>query len=334
MTIGAAVVISTLNALTLSPALCGLILRKPKEVRRGPLAWFNRTLGAACDGYIWMVAGLIRRWFLTPVIYLALCIAGYALFTSTPTEFIPDEDQGLIFGNVQLPSGASLARTQRVSAQVAEILDETPGVRSFAVINGNSLLSGSGANGASLMIRLAPWSERSDPQQQKDAILASLQQRTATIPEANINFFGPAAIPGLGSVSGFDFRLQAQQGQSPQELAAALRSLLAAANQDPRLLYAFSTYTADVPQIYLDLDREKAELLGVSASDVFSLLQTQLGSRYVNDFNLGGASIASTCRLTSPTATASRTSTGCTCRARRARRCLCNRWFIWSPRRA
>jgi len=287
VTISAAVVISTVNALTLSPALCATLLRPPGDRRRGPLAYFARALDASRDRYARIVAWLVRRLRVAFVV-VALSIAGtYALFVAIPTTLLPQEDQGAVFVDVQLPEAASLERTEEVMAQVREILAATAGVEDVVAVSGFSILSGTLlANTGLVLAVLEPWEERTAPEEQLDALLARLRGELAAIPMAEAAAFAPPAIPGVGSVSGFDFRLQALEGQSPEELAAALRSLIVAANQEPAIAAAFSTFSADVPQVFVDLDRAKAETLGVSVAEVYRTLQAQLGSFYVNDFNL------------------------------------------------
>jgi len=188
--------------------------------------------------------------------------------------------------NAQLPEASSLARTNRVMLRVSKLLKETPGVNHVIAVSGFSLLSGSSENVGFAFAVLNPWSDRKTPELHLDGILARVRPQLAAIPSANIFAFGRPAIQGLGNTSGFNFQLQALGDQTPQELSAVTRAMVVAANQDPALRGVFSTYSADVPQVFLNLDRTKAELLQVPVSRVFSTLQAQLGSRYVNDLNL------------------------------------------------
>jgi len=288
VTICTAVVISTINALTLSPALCVVLLREPKVIRRGPLAWFNRALEASRNIYVASAAWLIRRLVVALVICVGVLVAGYFLFTHSPTSFLPQEDQGAFFFNAQLPEGASLVRTNKVVERVTRTLQGIDGVDDVLGVSGFSLLSGTSESVAFGIVILKPWDERTRPDQQLDAIVGQAMGRLTAISSANIFAFVPPPIMGLGITGGFDFRLQAIEDQPPREIAAATRAMLIAANQDPALMRVFSTYTANTPQIFVNLDRTRAETLKVPVSRVFTTLQQQLGSGYVNDFNLYG----------------------------------------------
>jgi len=288
VTICTAVVISALNALTLSPALCAVLLRDPKAARRGPLAWFNRGLNLSRNVYVASTAWLIRRLAVALLIFLGVLGAGYFLFTRTPSSFLPQEDQGSFFINAQLPEGASVARTAHVMRQATRTLKEIDGVDDVLGVAGFSLLSGTAENVAFGIVVLKPWGERTRPDLQIEAIVGEAAARLAAISSANIFAFVPPPIMGLGVTGGFDFRLQALEGQSPQEITSTATSLVIAANQDPTLTRVFTTFTANTPQIFVDLDRTRAETLDVPVRRVFSTLQAQLGSSYVNDFNLYG----------------------------------------------
>jgi len=286
VTISTAVVLSSVNALTLSPALCAVLLRAPRTVRRGPLAWFNRVFNSARNGYLAVASWLIRRVFVVVGAFALVFAGAYFLFVTRPTSFLPNEDLGAVFLNVQLPEGAALARTNEVMQQISGILEDIPGIADVIAVSGFSLLSGSSENVGLGVLVLDPWDERKAPELQLEGLLGRIRREMAAIPSANIFAFGRPAIQGLGTTSGFDFQLQAIEDQTPQELAAATRAMVVAANQNPVLRAVFSTYSADVPQLFLNLDRTKAETLGLPVSRVFSTLQAQLGSRFVNDFNL------------------------------------------------
>jgi hydrophobe/amphiphile efflux-1 (HAE1) family protein len=288
VTISVAFVISGFNSLTLSPALCALLLRRPRPWRRSPFALFNRLLDRTREGYGRLVAGGARWLAVSMAVFLAIAVGAGLLMRSLPTGFLPSEDRGYFFVNVQLPSAAALERTDAVLAQVERMVRETPGIADVISVSGFSLLSGAGSNAGLVIVTLKPWAERSDPAEQVNGLLARLQPRLSAIPEATIFAFNPPAISGVGTTGGFDFRLEALGGQSPQDLASTLRGLLIAANRDPALRAVFSTYSAEVPHLFLDLDRTKAALLGVLPGDVFATLQAHLGSLYVNDFNLYG----------------------------------------------
>ena len=288
VTICTSVLISSINALTLSPALCSVLLKEPKVIRRGPLAWFNRVLESSRNVYVTITAWLVRRLAVALLICAGVFGAGYFLFTHSPTSFLPQEDQGAFFINAQLPEGASLARTNKVMERVTRTLQDIDGVDDVLGVSGFSLLSGTAENVAFGIVVLKPWDERTRSELQLNAIVGQAMGRLAAISSANLFAFAPPPIQGLGSTGGFDFRLQAIEDQPPREIAAVTRAMLIAANQDPALMRVFSTYTADTPQIFVNLDRTRAESLKVPVSRVFDTLQQQLGSGYVNDFNLYG----------------------------------------------
>ena len=231
-------------------------------------------------------AWLVKRRIVALIILILIIGSAYHLFVTRPTSFLPSEDQGVFFINVQLPESSTLARTNKVMAQVSELLKKTPGVTDVIAVSGYSLLSGSSENVGLGFVILEPWDKRDTPELKLEGILSRVRPQLAAIPSANIFAFGRPAIQGLGNTSGFNFQLEALGDKSPQGLAAATRALVVAANQNPVLNGVFSTYSAEVPQLFLNLDRTKAEILNVPVSRVFSTLQAQLGSRYVNDFNL------------------------------------------------
>ena len=286
VTLCSAVLISTINALTLSPALCAVLLKPPETIRRGPLAWFNRTLEFSRNRYVFGSAWLIRRLTVVLLIFVGIFVAVYCLFVTRPASFLPKEDQGCFFLNVQLPEASSLARTSEVMQQITKKIKNIKGVDDVIVVSGFSLLSGNAENFGFGIGILAPWNERTTPNLQINAIVEQAQQKLNAISSANSFAFAPPAIQGLGTTGGFDFRLQAMNGQDPQKLAAVTRAMVIAANQDPALMRVFTTYTANTPQLFVKLDRIRAESLKVPVSNVFSTLQAQLGSKYVNDFNL------------------------------------------------
>ncbi|WP_137392227.1 efflux RND transporter permease subunit [Rhodoligotrophos defluvii] len=289
VTITTAVTLSAINALTLSPALCATVLRPPREARGGPFKWFNAGLDRTRNGYVRLVGALGRRAVIAGVIVLAAGAAAAWLFERTPTAFIPTEDQGALFVNVQLPDAASLPRTTAVLQRVQEIAKETPGVANVITVSGYSMLASALSTNAGLaVVVFKPWDERDTPALRLGGIYQHLKGAFEQIVEASVLAFPPPAIPGVGSTGGFDFRLEALSGQSPDELASVMRSFIVAANGDPRIGSAYSTFSASVPQLYLDVDRVKTESMKVPISDLFSTLQAQLGSLFVNNFNLYG----------------------------------------------
>ncbi|WP_457811492.1 efflux RND transporter permease subunit [Sinorhizobium meliloti] len=286
VTILITITFSTINALTLSPALCVLMLRSPREQRPGIFGTFNRGLDFSRNWYVAMLDRMSRRLWIASVILLAILGGVYGLFRALPTGFVPSEDQGYLFINVQLPNAASLERTQQALDTVSRILQRTPGVANSVGIAGNSMVGGGGSNAGMVITALKPWGERRSAEESIDAIMNRLRAEFGRIPTASVVPFNPPAIPGLGTTGGFDLRLQARSGQSQQEIAEVMRGLIVKANQTPGLASVFSTFSADVPQVFLNVDRRRAELFGVSTATIFNAMQSHLGSSYVDDFNI------------------------------------------------
>ena len=287
VTISFSVVFSLIVALTLSPAMCAHMLREVKPAERGPLKWFNTTLAKTTRGYVRGATWLARRMIVTIVLLGAVIGACWLVSVTTPTSFIPDEDQGVIFAAVQLPEGATLPRTQAVVRPMATEIGKIKGVQDVMNIEGINIMGGNGENVASIVLPLKPWNERNSKELQLTSIVAQVRQIAAKYPQASTNVFTPPAIMGLGMASGLDMRLQSTMENNPERLAEVMKALLVELNQAPEFLYAFSSYTADTPHLYLDNDREKAELMNVQVGSIFSTLQTYFGSAYINDINIG-----------------------------------------------
>ncbi|MBX3580399.1 MAG: multidrug efflux RND transporter permease subunit [Rhizobiaceae bacterium] len=288
ITITASVTISAINALTLSPALCAVLLKPPRE-GRGLFRYFNKGLDKTRNGYSSLNRMLARRSYVAGLIIVAFAGIAYWQFSRTPTAFIPTEDQGVLFVNVQLPDAAALPRTQAVLGKLEEIARSVDGVANVVTVSGYSLLSGAIQPNSGLgLVVLKPWDERTTPETGLRGIYMKLNQEFAALGAANIIVFPPPAIPGVGNAEGFDFRLEALGGQSPEELAQVMRSFIVAANSDPAIGQAYSTFSAEVPGLYVDIDRVSAQRLNVPVSTIFNTLQTQLGSSFVNNFTLLG----------------------------------------------
>lgn len=290
VTVGSALVVSALVALTLSPALAAILMRRPGDGRGVRIMrHVGRAIDWVRDRYGRLVRMLLRIWY-APLAALAVCFAVAAwLFTTLPSTFLPDEDQGAIFVDIQLPDAASLSRTQEILDQVTATVEETEGVASSIAVAGFSILQGTVApNGAMLIAALEPWEERTSDELQISSIIDRLNREFAAIPGAIIGVFAPPAIPGVGAVGGLDLRLQGLEGPSPQELGEVLGAYVAAANQAPEIGVLGSTYSAAVPQLYVEVDRTRAERLGLSVSDIYGAIGATFGSRYINDFTLGG----------------------------------------------
>ncbi len=288
VTISIAVVISSINALTLSPALCAIVLKARKGPPGGVLAVFESGIGGLRSGYTAIVSRFVRVSLLSLVVLVGVFAATGGLFLSIPKGFIPLEDTGNVFVDVQLPDAATLNRTEKITDRINAQIEEIPGVSSTILVNGFSMLSGSSANGAMIIVNLEPWEERQTPELSADGVLAQISAIGNQEVAASIIAFNPPPISGLGLSAGVEMKVQQTSGGTAQDLSAALGGLVYAANQRPELSQAYTTFRANVPQVFVDLNREKAETLDVPVSEVFQTLQAYLGSYYVNDFNLFG----------------------------------------------
>jgi len=286
--ISAAVFFSTINALTLSPALCGVLLHVVKPKQHGPLRWFNTGLARVRGHYVNTATGLARRLVLTAIVLVGVISGAMFLSSMSPTAFLPDEDQGVIFGMMQLPEGASRERTEAMLEQVITPLGNEPGIAYTVEVVGYSFFGGTGENVAFFLFGLDSWDERRSPELQIMAMQERLQGALFMEPGAQINLFVPPAIIGLGVSGGLDIRLQAIGDNDPQKLNSVLQSFVMQLNMMPETMFAFSGYAANTPHLYLDVDRTKASLMQVEVSDIFSALQSYLGSRYINDVNFDG----------------------------------------------
>ena len=290
VTVAVSMLLSAINALTLSPALCALLLRPHHGPRRGPIGVVMRSIDRVRDAYGAVVARMVR-FALIGMAMVAVSMGGiWSLGKITPTGFLPEDDQGAFFVVVQLPDGASIGRTTDVVRQVEDIVKSEPAVANqSSTIGLNFIDNYSQPNAAFLIVSLKPFSER-DRTQSADAVIASLADKLKAVRGGFAIPLAPPPIIGLGSGGGFSYVLQDSGGGTAQTLAQVLRGLLVAANQDPRLAGVFSTFSATTPSIYLDIDRDKAQILKVDLAAVFQALQASLGGFYVNDMNLFGRS--------------------------------------------
>jgi hydrophobe/amphiphile efflux-1 (HAE1) family protein len=288
VTISAAMVISAINALTLSPALCAVFLRHTGG-RRGVMGRLLNGIDWVRDRYAGGVRRLVRVSVISVLLVLAFAGGIFGISRITPTGFLPEEDQGAFFISVQLPDGASVSRTSAVVKQVEDILEKLPGLEHTLSIIGFSLLDGANEpNSAFMVVRLKPFEDRRDAAQSAQALIARTFRDAAPIRQASVTPFNLPPIIGLSTSGGFEYELEALEGQEPATMGSVTQGLIAAANRDPHLTRVFSTFTATNPSLYLDIDRAKAESLGLNISDVFTALQATLGGIYVNNFNLYG----------------------------------------------
>ena len=292
ITIAVSVLISAFNALTLSPALAALLLR-PREKRGGVLRrffdWFNRTFERATNGYVRICGALIRKTALT-LIMLLVFGAGAAFFSNkVPSSFLPDEDQGYFYVNLQLPSAASLERTDHVAQRIENILAHTPGVQSTTSVVGFSLLSFTRTSyNAFFFVTLKPWDDRKTRLEQFQVIKARLNRELSQLPEGIAFDFSPPAIPGVGTSGGFTFVLEDRAGKDVEFLTSNLNAFLVAARKRPEIASLNTTFLGSVPQQFIDVDRDKVIKQGVAIADVYRTIQAFMGGLFINYFNRFG----------------------------------------------
>ena len=293
LTIAISVLLSAFNALSLTPALCAMMLKPPKPMR-GPLGaffrGFNKVFDVTTKGYVSVSRLLVRRSLLTIAIVAAVAIGASLFARVLPAGFIPDEDQGIFGVNVQLPAGASLERTSLVLKKIEDILAKTDGLDSYQTVGGyGAVTSTYQPNYGTIFVRMKPWEERKTAALHVNGIMGGLRPQFAAIPEAVIFPFNIPTLSGFGAASGFNFLLQDRSGSlSIAQLGEQSQKFLAAARQRPELGTVFTSFDPNYPQVKVDLDREKARTLGVPVNEVFQALSTALGGSYVNDFNRFG----------------------------------------------
>ncbi|HEV8137370.1 MAG TPA: multidrug efflux RND transporter permease subunit [Pyrinomonadaceae bacterium] len=293
LTIAISVLLSAFNALTLTPALCALLLKPPKPAW-GPLGvffrGFNKVFDIVTNGYVSGSRILVRRGIITIGIVVAVVVGAGFFAKLIPAGFIPDEDQGILGVNVQLPPGASLARTNEVLKTVETILGKTKGIDSYQTIGGYGVVTNTyQPNYGTLFARLKPWEERHGAALHVKGIMAELQKEFAEIPEAIVFPFNIPTLSGFGAASGFNFLIQDRSGSmTVDELGEQTRKFIAAARQRPELGNVFTSFDPNYPQVKVDLDREKARTLGVPVNEVFQAMSTAMGGAFVNDFNRFG----------------------------------------------
>jgi hydrophobe/amphiphile efflux-1 (HAE1) family protein len=289
ITVAVSMFLSAINALTLSPALCAIMLKPHHGPRRGPIGLVMRAIDRVRDGYGAVVAKLVRVAVISiPLVALAIFATG-GLARITPTGFLPEDDQGALFVVAQMPDGASVGRSLDVVKQVEAILAKEDTVADYTSVVGLNFLDNySQSNAAFLIVSLKPFEERTGAAAGAPAIIARLAQQFNRVQGGIVVPLAPPPIIGLGSGGGFSYVMEDLRGGDPKALAQVARGLIVAANQDPQLSRVFSTFSATTPSVFLDIDRDKVQVLGVSLSSVFQALQASLGGAYVNDMNLFG----------------------------------------------
>jgi multidrug efflux pump len=301
LTIAVSTVLSTMNSLTLSPALCAVLL-KPLGAHRDPLSWllnfglgwffklFNRTFLLSTAGYTKVVGRLLRVSVLVLLVYGGLLYLTVWSFGKMPLGFIPQQDQGYLLVAIQLPDSASLARTEEVAAMASKIALDTKGVAHAISVTGLSFVLGAdGSHLGSMFIILDSFEKRQSPELSADAIAQTLRARFyREIREANVAVFGAAPVRGLGNAGGFKIMIEDRGNEGLEMLQRQADELIQTGNQEPGLVGLFTVFRANTPQLYVDIDRTKCKMMGVAMNDVFDALQVDLGGLYVNDFNQFG----------------------------------------------
>ena len=300
LTIAGSTLISLLVSLTLSPAMCALLLKPHKGADHKP-AWyarpftgffyyFNKGFDAVSGGYGWLTSKLVRIAVVVLLVYVAILAGGFQLFRSTPQGFIPAQDRGYLIVAAQLPGGAALSRTNEVMTKAAQEVLATPGVAHVVNIVGFSGATFTNApNAGAMFVILGPAAERAEhPGQSAAAIQGTLFGKLASVEEAQMIVVMPPPVAGIGNAGGYRMMIEDRGGRGYAALQGAVYGMMGAANQTPGLKQVYSLFETSTPQLFLDIDRTKAQLLGVNIADVFSTLQTYIGSSYVNDFNLFG----------------------------------------------
>src|ERR1700685_871353 len=292
VTIAISVLLSAFNALTLSPALSALLLR-PREEGHGWLrrffGWFNRVFERATEGYVGWSGVLLKKTAVVVVLLLVFCVAAGFFSNRVPSSFLPDEDQGFLYVNMQLPNSASLERTSQAAVQVEKILADTPGVKYTTSVIGFSLLSFVRTSyNAFFVVTLKPWDERTSSAEQFQAIKAHLNQQLSKLPAGIAFSFSPPAIPGVGTAGGFTFILEDRSGGSIQFLSKNLSTFLEAARKRPEIASLSTTFLPSVPEKFVDVNRDKVLKQGVNLSDVYRTIQAFMGGYFINYFNRFG----------------------------------------------
>ena len=288
VTLSAAVCFSTLCALTLAPALCSLLLRESRPFKHGPLAWFNALIDRFKGFFVFLSKALARRLILAAMLLVLTILLTVQMFRNTQTSFLPDEDQRCIFAALELPEGSTMTRSREVSMRAVEmLLSLTNEVNSVLSVNGFSMVGGRGENETMLICDLKDWSQRRKPEQWVKNLIPTIKGMLSQIPEASVQVFAPPAIPGLGMDNSIDVRVQSKDSTDPLLLDSVKNQMLMKLNALPTVMAAFSGYTAQTPHLRLEIDRTKAEMFHVPVATAYATLQNYLGSRYVNDVNLG-----------------------------------------------
>ena len=287
VTLSAAVCFSTINALTLSPAICGVLMRPPKVAKHGPFAWFNSALGKLRGGYVFISRGLARRIVLAGLLLICTALLTVFFFQNTPTSFIPEEDQSVVFTDSNTPEGSTLRVTKTAARDATERILKIPGVHSVLTVCGNSFIGGRGENQALYIVDLDSWDKRKTPELSHSSIQEKINKVTATMPLASSKAFVPSAIPGMSATGGINVKIESRGDADPERLDVVATDIVNRMMQSPLIAQAICGYNAKTPHLRLSVDRSKCEYYHVPLATLYATLQNYLGSLYVNDVNLG-----------------------------------------------
>lgn len=292
VTIAVSVAISGVVALTLSPALCAMLLNQTPKEPAAPFRMFNRGLDKVTNAYVACCGALMRHKVLGVGLFILLLVAIAGLFRLVPGGLVPDEDQGYLYAEVQLPPAASLRRTKNAMEQVGEITEEFPETRDVVAFSGMDLGSGASRSySGTAYVTLTDWNEREQASQSSDAMIERIEAETRSITEARVSASNPPPIAGLSTTGGFEAFLQSRRGDDVPTLLKKAEALIEAANERPELQNVSTTLRNDVPRYHVDLDREQALDMGVSPSAAFAAMQSTYGEMYVNDFYFQGRAV-------------------------------------------
>lgn len=285
LTIAVSTAFSGFNALTLTPALCALFLRPTKSSNFFVFKWFNKGFGATLELYMKIVGTFLKRPVVAIGLYLAITAVAFWGFFAMPTSYVPEEDMGYFMGSVQLPTGATLDRTQKVLEEVSARVQQIPEVESCMTIAGFSFIGGSGSNMGGISVTLKPWSKRKGHNQDVTAVIKKFDEVCADIQEAEVFAFNPPSIPGLGMSAGLQMQLLDINKYGAAQMQEALNAVRDAAEKDKRIASVQSVYQGEVPQYRLDINRDKVKMQNLVLADIYNVLSAYLGGQYVNDFN-------------------------------------------------
>ena len=291
LTISFSVLISSINALTLSPALSAILIKRQKQGQQKFIVFhlFDNVFDHITSGYMFLVNLLIQLRYLVILAFIALIGVTYWMFTISPSGFVPEEDKGAFLVMMNMKPGTALQQTTKIRKQVETMITDIPGIKDLVLIDGYNMLSSTmDSSAAAGFVSLLPWEQRTEPGMSAQELIMTINRKGSQLTDANVVAFNIPGIPGLGTVGGFDFRYQDYLAGDVNTFIGNAGAIIAAANQDPRIGMAYTTYAANYPMLFIEVDRKKVAALGVNMDELFSTMQAYLGSVYINDFNKYG----------------------------------------------